>query len=144
MAVPQSEPLSFAVPDKTRFRYRIDGVDDDWVDAGTRRTAQYGNLPAKDYRFHVIARNNEGVWNESGASVAFTVQPFFYETWWFLTLAGAGIVGVVAVTVRRLATRKYRLKLAQLQQQHAIERDRARIAKDIHDDIGAGKRATSR
>jgi ligand-binding sensor domain-containing protein/signal transduction histidine kinase len=134
----QFTALSFGARDKTRFRYRIDGLDDDWVDAGTRRMAQYGNLPAKDYRFHVIACNNEGVWNESGASVAFTVQPFFYETWWFLTLAGAGIVGGVAVTVRRLATRKYRLKLARLEQQHAIERDRARIAKDIHDDIGAG------
>jgi signal transduction histidine kinase len=74
----------------------------------------------------------------AGAAVGFTVQPFFYETWWFRALVGAGIVMGVALTVRKLATRKYRRKLARLEQQHAIERDRARIAKDIHDDIGAG------
>lgn len=134
----QFTALSFGAPDKTRFRYRMDGLDTDWVEAGTRRTAQYGNLPAKDYRFQVIACNNEGVWNESGASVAFIVQPFFYETWWFITLTGASIVAGVALTVRRVATRKYRRELARLGQQHAIERDRTRIAKDIHDDIGAG------
>jgi signal transduction histidine kinase len=65
-------------------------------------------------------------------------MPYFYETWWFLALAGAGIVGGVAGVVRAAATRKYRRALAALEQQHAIERDRARIAKDIHDDLGAG------
>jgi signal transduction histidine kinase len=66
------------------------------------------------------------------------VQPFFYQTWWFRILAAAAIVGGISFGVRRAATRKYRFKLARLQQQHAIERDRARIAKDIHDDVGAG------
>ena len=130
--------LSFVAADQTRFRYRMDGVDADWVEAGTRRTAQYGHLTARNYRFRVIASNNEGVWNETGAAVAFTVQPFFYDTIWFRILAGAGLVFAVAFTVRKVATRKYRRKLVRLQQQHAIERDRARIAKDIHDDIGAG------
>ena len=134
----QFTALSFGAPDKTRFRYRIDGLDTDWVEAGTRRTVQYGHLPARDYRFRVIACSNEGVWNETGASLAFTVQPFFYETLWFRMLAGMSVVVGVALTVRRLATRKYRRELARLEQQHAIERDRARIAKDIHDDIGAG------
>jgi len=134
----QFTALGFGAPDKTRFRYRMAGWDADWVEAGTRRVAQYGNLPARSYRFHVIACNSEGIWNETGTSVAFTIQPFFYETWWFLTLAGVSIVGGVAFAVRRAGTRKYRRKLAQLEQQHAIERDRARIAKDIHDDIGAG------
>ena len=134
----QFTALSFGAPDKTRFRYRMDGVDEDWVEAGTGRSARYGHLPANDYRFRVIACNDEGVWNQTGATVGFTVRPFFYETWWFRALAGAGVVFGVAFTVRKLATRKYRRKLARLQQQHAIERDRARIAKDIHDDIGAG------
>src|SRR5208283_2733634 len=70
--------------------------------------------------------------------VRFEVQPFFYQTWWFKTFAGVAMVGGISFAVRRAATRKYRRKLALLQQQHAIERDRARIAKDIHDDIGAG------
>ena len=134
----QYTALSFGAPDKTRFRYRLDGVDNDWVDAGTRRAAPYAHLRAGNYTFHVIACNNEGVWNPSGASISFTVKPFFYETWWFDALVATLSVIAIVVTVRRIATRKYRQKLARLEQQHAIERDRARIAKDIHDDIGAG------
>ncbi len=130
--------LSFDAGEKARFRYRVDGLDTDWVDADTRRTLQLRNLEPRAYRLRVIACNSEGVWNNTGATVAFEVQPFFYQTWLFNTLVGAGIVAVVSIAVRRAVTRKYRRELVQLQQQHAIERDRARIAKDIHDDIGAG------
>ena len=134
--------LDFNAGDKARFRYRIDSLDTDWVDADTRRTAHYGHLPPNSYlgayQFRVIACNNEGVWNETGAAVTFTVQPFFYQTTWFLVLVGAGILGGVVFAVRKIATAKYRRQLTRLEQQHAIERDRARIAKDIHDDIGAG------
>jgi signal transduction histidine kinase len=134
--------LNFDAGDRARFRYRIDNLDADWVDADTRRTAHYGHLPPNTYlevyQFRVIACNNEGVWNETGAAVTFTVEPFFYQTMWFLVLAGAGILGGVAFAVRRIATAKYRRQLARLEQQRAIEGDRARIAKDIHDDIGAG------
>ncbi len=130
--------LSFDAGEKSRFRYRLDGLDEDWVDAEARRTAQYQNLEPRNYRFHVIACNSGGAWNETGATVQFEVQPFFYQTWWFRILAGVTIIGGVSLAVRRAATRKYRSRLALLQQQHAIERDRTRIAKDIHDDIGAG------
>jgi ligand-binding sensor domain-containing protein/signal transduction histidine kinase len=130
--------LNFEAGDKARFRYRLDGLDTDWVEADTLRTAQYRHLPPRTYRFRVIACNGEGVWNETGAAVEFEVQSFFYQTWWFKILAGVIIIGGISFGVRRAATRKYRRKLALLQQQHAIERDRARIAKDIHDDVGAG------
>ncbi len=130
--------LSFDGGEKARFRYRVDGLDSDWVDWDTRRTVQLRNLLPRKYRFRVIACNSEGVWNDQGASVAFEVQPFFYQTLPFKIIAGILIVGGISFAVRRAATRKYRRKLALLQQQHAIERDRARIAKDIHDDIGAG------
>lgn len=130
--------LSFDAGDKARFRYRIDGLDSHWVDADTRRTAHYGHLAPNEYRFRVIACNNEGVWSQNGAAVAFVIEPFFYQTKWFLFLVGAGMLGAVALTVRRVATAKFRRQLARLEQQHAIERDRARIAKDIHDDVGAG------
>jgi signal transduction histidine kinase/ligand-binding sensor domain-containing protein len=130
--------LSFDAPDKTRFRYRIDGLDNDWVDADTRRTADYGNLPPNNYRFRVIACAGDGRWNEAGAALAFTVEPHFYQTWWFLALASISILGGGAGMARLAATRKYRRDLSLLQQQHAVERDRARIAQDIHDDLGAG------
>ena len=71
----------------------------------------------------MIACNNEGVWSQNGAAVAFVIEPFFYQTKWFLFLVGAGMLGAVALTVRRVATAKFRRQLARLEQQHAIERD---------------------
>jgi signal transduction histidine kinase/ligand-binding sensor domain-containing protein len=130
--------ISFDAGNLVRFRYRVAGLDPEWVDIDTHRTVQLRNVPAGSYRFQVIACNSQGVWNDVGASVAFKVLPFFYQTWWFKTLAAGILIGGLSIAVRRAATRKYRRKLAQLEKQHAIERDRARIAKDIHDDIGAG------
>ncbi len=130
--------LSFDAGDRARFRYRLEKNDAGWVNADTLRVAHYGQLAPAHYRFRVIACNNEGVWNETGAAVEFELQPFFYQTKIFWTLLSIAVVSGVALIVRRLATQKYRRKLARLEQQHAIERDRSRIAKDIHDDVGAG------
>jgi signal transduction histidine kinase/ligand-binding sensor domain-containing protein len=130
--------LSFDAGDRSRFRYQLEGYDPGWVDAESLRMAHYAKLAPRDYRFRVIACNNEGVWNETGASLDITVEPFFYQTKSFSVLAGLLAVGVISFAVRRAVTRKYRRKLAAMEKQHAIERDRARIAKDIHDDIGAG------
>ncbi len=130
--------LSFDGGEKARFRYWVDGLDSEWVDADTRRTLQLRNLPPREYSLHVVACNSEGVWNPVGASVTFVVKPYIYQTWPFQTTAALLVIGGISIAVRRTATRKYRRKLARLEQQHAIERDRARIAKDIHDDIGAG------
>src|SRR5262249_10520439 len=84
------------------------------------------------------ACNNDGVWNEKGATLALTVLPHFYETWWFLTLTGVVAAGSVAGSVRHFVTRRLRAQLEQVERQRAVERDRARIAQDIHDDLGAG------
>jgi signal transduction histidine kinase/ligand-binding sensor domain-containing protein len=130
--------LNFAGGDRARFRYQLEGYDSGWVDAETLRTAHYGRLLPRSYRFHVIACNNEGVWNNTGATIRFTVEPYFYQTNAFLIFASAVVIGVVTFAARRAATRKYRRKLAAMEKQAAIERDRARIAKDIHDDVGAG------
>ena len=84
--------LSFAVPQKVRFRYRLDGRDQEWQDAGTRRQAFYSDLPPGEYRFRVTASNNDGVWNEQGATLAFVVAPAYYQTTWFLALCAATLV----------------------------------------------------
>jgi signal transduction histidine kinase len=129
--------LNFDAGDRTRFRYQLEGYSG-WVEADTLRIAHFGPLPPRDYKFHVIACNNDGVWNQAGAAIKFTVRPYFYQTAWFLALVCASALGGVAYGVRRMALLKYRRKLAQMENEHAIERDRARIAKDIHDDVGAG------
>jgi ligand-binding sensor domain-containing protein/signal transduction histidine kinase len=129
--------LSFADPDRVCFKYKLDGLESDWVDAGTRRIAQYSYLKPGQYTFHVIACNNDEVWNETGASLDFTVQPHFWQTWWFLVVAMASGVGMVGGGVSLVAQRRERRKLAQLEKQQAVEKERARIARDIHDDLGA-------
>jgi len=79
--------LSFIGADQVRYKYRLDGLDKEWFDAGTRRQAFFTNLDPGEYTFHVIAANSDGVWNDAGASVAFVLQPHFYQTRWFLALA---------------------------------------------------------
>jgi signal transduction histidine kinase/ligand-binding sensor domain-containing protein len=130
--------MDFDAPDQSRFKYRIDGLDKNWVETDTRRIANYGHLPPNHYHFQVIACNCDGSWNHTGASLDFTVEPYFYQTRWFLVLASVLGLSSMVFAVRKFVTRKYRQALASLAQQNAIERDRARIAKDIHDDIGAG------
>lgn len=134
----QFTALSFSAPDKVRFRYKLHGLDTKWIEADTRRSAQFSHLSPGDYVFEVTACNNDGVWNEKGAQFGFTVLPRFYQTWWFLTLGSIGALAGVGAAVRFAAGRKYRRELARLEQQNAVERDRARIARDIHDDFGAG------
>jgi signal transduction histidine kinase len=129
--------LSFAAPDKVRFRHRLEGLESDWVEAGTKRVAQYSYLPPGTYTFRVIACNNDDVWNEEGASLTFRVLPQVWQTWWFkiiLAVAAAGVVAALAISVTRMRVRR---KLEQLERQRALERERARIARDIHDDLGA-------
>lgn len=130
--------LSFVSPDRVRFRHKLEGLDDDWVEAGTGRVVQYSFLRPGNYTFQVKACNNDGIWNEEGVTLAMRVLPHFYQTWWFLGLMGFGVVGTVAAVVRQTVVRKMRRELEQIERQRAVERDRARIAKDIHDDLGAG------
>ena len=100
--------LSFVVPEKVRFRYKLEGHDADWQDSQTRRQAFYNDLPPGNYRFRVIACNNDGVWNEMGAAQGFTVLPAFFQTTWFRLLcylAAAGVLWLLyALRLRQLAT----------------------------------------
>ncbi len=129
--------LSFTVPEKVRFRYRVEDLDPDWADAGTKRLVNYSYIPPGSYTFRVIACNNDGVWSEPGAAVHFTVLPQFWQTWWFRALSGLGAAGLLTAVVLFITRRRMREKLERLEQQRAIERERTRIARDIHDDLGA-------
>ncbi len=102
--------LSLEVPERNRFKYKLEGYDSDWVDAGTRRVAYYNNIDPGHYCFRVIACNNDGIWNERGASFPFHLEPHFYETGWFyawcILSAGTCITGIVMWNVRRLKSRQ--------------------------------------
>jgi len=129
--------LSFAAPDKVRFKYKLEGLEKDWMDVGAKRFAQYSYLPPGPYTFRVTACNNDDVWNDDGASLSFTVLPHVWQTWWLrtalLAVAGAGVAAVAVWAARR----RVRQRLEQLERQRALERERSRIARDIHDDLGA-------
>lgn len=130
--------ISLASPENVLFRYQLVGLDEDWVDAGTVRVARYPHIPPGDYRFRVTACNHEGNWNATGASVALRVQPQLWEATWFRVVAAASGAGLLGGGVLQAARRRYRRKLERLEQQRALERERTRIAQDLHDDLGAG------
>jgi len=123
--------LSFVDPSKVKFRYQLEGFDRDWVEAGTRREAFYTNLPPGSYRFRVVASNDDGVWNEQGASLGFKLRPYFYQTVWFYLLcallAAALMWGVHLLRVRQLR-REFSAVLA----------ERNRIARELHDTLAQG------
>jgi signal transduction histidine kinase/ligand-binding sensor domain-containing protein len=124
--------LSFVAPEKVLFRYKLEGMDRDWQDAGNRRQAFYTNLPPRQYRFRVAACNNSGVWNEAGTFLDFSIAPAYYQTTWFRV----SCVAVFLVLLWGI----YRLRIQQLQHQFAIGlearvNERTRIARELHDTL---------
>jgi signal transduction histidine kinase len=118
--------LSLTAPKKIQFEYKLEGLEEDWVDAGPRRAANYSHLRPGTYHFSVRACNNDGVWNETGASLALVILPYFWQTWWFLAAGAAAIILLfVAIYEMRLASHR---RLARL---------RLRIARDLHDEVGS-------
>ncbi|MGH7176570.1 MAG: ligand-binding sensor domain-containing protein, partial [Tepidisphaeraceae bacterium] len=147
----QYTALSFINAENLRFKYKLEGLDHDWIDAGTRRTAYYPHVPPGDYTFRVIAANSDGVWNNEGKSLRVVVLPPFYRTWWFLSLAALGVGAAVWLS--------FRSRVAQLRREHAAreafsrqmldaqenfsrrliesqEAERKRIAAELHDGLG--------
>ncbi|MEO7275844.1 MAG: two-component regulator propeller domain-containing protein, partial [Vicinamibacterales bacterium] len=105
--------LSFVNAPGVRFKHRLEGFDKEWLDVGTRRAAYYPHVPHGHYTFRVIAANSDGVWNETGAAVAFTLLPHFYQTRWFLVLAVLGCLGG-AVTGYQVQVRRVRHRQREL------------------------------
>jgi signal transduction histidine kinase/ligand-binding sensor domain-containing protein len=126
--------LDFSAPKLVRFKYRMEGHETLWTDAGNERVARYPKLPPGNYRFQVIAENEDGVWNETGSMLAVTVQPYFWQTNWFRAVTIIFILAAVAASVRLILTQKFR---RQLRQQASLEKERSRIARDLHDQLGA-------
>jgi PAS domain S-box-containing protein len=106
--------LSFVAPQKVRFRYKLEGHDSEWQDPGTRRQAFYADLRPGSYRFRVIACNNDGVWNEEGATLAFSVAAAWYQTWWFRGICVAAFVallwGLYQLRIRQVRSQERKLR----------------------------------
>ncbi|HEU4387003.1 MAG TPA: two-component regulator propeller domain-containing protein [Blastocatellia bacterium] len=132
--------LSFTRPEQIRFRYRMSGLEEDWVEVGTRRVAYYSHLPPGDYVFMVAAASGEGVWNESAATLRVIVVPPFWRTWWFLAIVLLVVTGIFGMAYKR---RIEHLKAAHAAQEafskqllESQERERQRIAAELHDGLG--------
>ncbi len=119
--------LSLVAPEKVRFRFILKGFDKEWGDAGTRRDVAYTNLGPGKYQFSVIACNNDGVWNSKGATRAFEIEPFFYQTTLFYLLC--------ALAVGALSAGLHRFQLRHVLTRNAVLKERARIAAEIHDTL---------
>jgi signal transduction histidine kinase len=107
------------------------------VDGGTKRVADYSYLAHGHYQFQVQACNNDAVWNTHGASLNLVILPYFWQTWWFMGISLLGGVAIIAFTALSIEKAKVRRKIERQEQAHAVELERARIARDFHDDIGA-------
>ena len=129
--------LDLRAPEKCRFKYKLDGSDADWINAGTLRVAHYNNVSPGRHDFHVIACNKDGIWNQEGASVFLFLRPHVWQTWWFQILVVAAIMGTAGAVVRLILWQKVKQKMALLEMQHSVEKERSRISRDIHDDLGA-------
>ncbi len=128
----QYTATSLAVPEKVQFRYKLEGRDRDWKEAGNRRQAFYSDLDPGKYRFRVIASNNSGVWNEQGAELDFSVAPAYWQTDWFRALCVAALILLLLAA--------YRLRVHQLQRTFSMTLDarvneRMRIARELHDTL---------
>ena len=138
--------LSFAAPEKVRFQTKLEGEDDDWHDVGNRHTAYFFDLPPRKYVFHVRAANNDGVWNESGASLTFAVLPHFWQTTWFRAALAFVLVSLGALAAWAWSRSHVRRALEREQVANEIrglagrlinaqELERHRIARELHDDF---------
>jgi signal transduction histidine kinase/ligand-binding sensor domain-containing protein len=126
---------SLTIPERVRFRYRLVGLDKDWQDVGTRREARYTNLGPGRYTFKVIAANNDGVWNLTGASIGFTIAPAFYQTIWFYALCGIATVAALGA-LHRLRLRNVASQVRERLETRLAERER--IARELHDTLLQG------
>jgi signal transduction histidine kinase len=130
--------LNLAAPDRGRFKYQLIGHETTPKELpGNVREVRYTKLPAREYQFQVTACNEDDIWNDVGATLTVKVLPPFWQTWWFRTLTTVCLLGMIVGSVHYVSTQRLQRQLAALRQKEALEKERARIARDIHDQVGA-------
>jgi ligand-binding sensor domain-containing protein/signal transduction histidine kinase len=132
--------LSFVRPEQVRFKYKLEGLDGEWVDAGTRRTAYYSHVPPGTYTFRLIAANSDGVWNTQGATIRINIAPPFWRTRWFMALSVLSLLALAFFVYRRRVAQLVKRQRAQEAFSRRLiesqEQERKRIAGELHDSIG--------
>ncbi len=129
--------INFETPGKTDFRVRLTGVDEDWVYMDSRTTTYYDFLPEGDYAFTVSAIGQDGQWSNETASINFSVLPPFYKTWWFISLCLIGFGSIIAGGIRIYYRAKVNALNRELETQQKIHKERERISRDLHDNVGS-------
>jgi signal transduction histidine kinase/ligand-binding sensor domain-containing protein len=128
--------LNLSAPDRVRVRHRLKGYDDDWLETGPDHRVVYQRLPPGRYTLEASAANQDGRWTAAPATLAVVVLPSWWQTWWargcFIGAFTAGVAGAA----RFWSVRRLRRRLDRLEREHALEQERARIARDLHDDLG--------
>jgi ligand-binding sensor domain-containing protein/signal transduction histidine kinase len=130
--------LNFTAPRNVSFKYQLEGLDRDWVEVGSKREALYTHILAGDYTFRVKACNEWGQWSEPGVQFSIRVLPYYWQTWTFRIAASIVACALVAGSVAWVVRQRHRRRIEQLERQRAMDRERARIAQDLHDDLGSG------
>ena len=128
---------TFRSPEDVRFRYRLRGLDSDWSEPTMQRTAVYPALRPGRYKFEVTACNSDLVWNPVAATLTFEVVPMWWETWWTRLAASLAAGMALVISVRSWSHRRLKARLLLLQQKQRVEQERTRIARDLHDGLGA-------
>ena len=129
--------LSYAAPEKVRFRIKLEGLQDDWQNVGDQSRVTYESVPPGKYRFHVVGSSGDGVWNDTGATMAIEVVPHYWETAWFRASAAVAALALLASILWSIARTRMNRRLVKLRIEMARETERVRIARDLHDDLGA-------
>ncbi|MCW1921483.1 histidine kinase [Luteolibacter arcticus] len=129
--------LSYSAPEKVTYRARLEGLDDSWRELGSQRVAAYEAVPPGRYTFEVLAVNGDGVWSKQAARVSIHIKPHFWESAWFLLSVAALTIAGTATIAWYVARRRMKQRIQALKIRNARESERTRIARDLHDDLGA-------
>jgi signal transduction histidine kinase/ligand-binding sensor domain-containing protein len=134
----QFRGIDFNNANKVRYKYQLEGWDKDWVYSNTLNEVRYNNLPNGNYTFKVKAEGSLGVWSDAARTVTVLIHPPFWKTWWFYTLAALAVLLTIVLITRFFAQQKLKTKIAELEKQKELDKERQRISREMHDDIGAG------
>jgi signal transduction histidine kinase/ligand-binding sensor domain-containing protein len=129
--------LDFKNPQQNTFAYKMEGIDEQWVEAGNRTFADYPNLEPANYTFRVKAANSDGTWNEDGVRLGVMITPPWWETWWFRIFSGLFVLIMLIAGVRYISQRRLRKQIQKMEVENKLRSERERISRDLHDHVGA-------